>query len=54
MKRSAEGFARHMVRIAVVFLLQTIVLPLLFLWLMVALGRRLITGGIAFNNQRKA
>ena len=54
MKRSAEGFARHMVRIAVVFLLQTLVLPLLFLWLMVALGRRLITGGIVFNNQRKA
>ena len=35
-------------------LLQTLVLPLLFLWLMVALGRRLITGGMVFNNQRKA
>ena len=54
MKRNAEETAKHMVRVTGVFILQTLVLPLLFLWLMVALGRRLITGGIVFNNQRKA
>ena len=55
LKQSAEETAKHMVRIAVVFLLQTLVLPLLFLWLVVALGRNLISGGSSlFSNQRKA
>lgn len=57
MKRNAESTAKHMVRIAVVFLLQTLVLPLLFLWLVIALGRKLIAGDTSLNifcNQRKA
>lgn len=47
MKQNAEKSAEHMVRIAVVFLLQTLVLPLLFLWLLIAVTRKLVSGGAA-------
>lgn len=47
MKINAEKTAEHMVRVTGVFLLQTLVLPLLFLWLLVALARNMVSGGIA-------
>ena len=57
MKRHAEATAEHMVRIAVVFLLQTLVLPLLFLWLVIAGARGLIVGATKLDmlsNERGA
>lgn len=44
MKRNAQKFAEHMVKVTVVFLLQTLILPLLFLWLLIALARHAVSG----------
>ena len=57
MKRNAQKLAEHMVRIAVVFLLQTLVLPLLFLWLLIAVARSVVSGGAVssmLSNQRQS
>jgi hypothetical protein len=57
MTTNAERTAEHMIRIVVAFLLRTLVLPLLFLWLVVAWARRALTGGTtpgAFGIARKA
>jgi hypothetical protein len=39
LKARADGWADHIVRLAAVFIVQTLVLPLLFLWAMVRLYR---------------
>lgn len=39
LKARADALVAHMVRLAAVFVLQTVVLPLLFLWLLLALYR---------------
>lgn len=56
MKSNAQNIAEHMVRITVVFLLQTLVLPLLFLWLLIAVFRNAVSVGAAsglVSNQRQ-
>jgi hypothetical protein len=39
LKARADGWAEHIVRLAAVFIVQTVVLPLLFLWAMLRLYR---------------
>ena len=41
LKASVDGWVEHLVRLAAVFLVQTLVLPLLFLWIMLRFYRAL-------------
>lgn len=43
-KRAVEGTVEHIVKVIVVFLLQTLVVPLLLLWALVGAGRMAISG----------
>jgi hypothetical protein len=43
MKQAASSSVRHMIDLMVVFLLQTLVLPLLFLWGLAVAGRSVIS-----------
>jgi hypothetical protein len=41
LKQAAERTAEHMIKLMVIFLLQTLVIPLLLLWMLYGLARRL-------------
>lgn len=43
LKRAVEGTVEHIVKVIVVFLLQTLVVPLLLLWLLLRAGRWMIS-----------
>ncbi len=44
LKKALEGTVEHMVKVIVVFLLQTLVIPLLLLWAMIRAARALTVG----------
>ena len=43
LKQAVEGTVEHIVKVIVVFLLQTLVVPMLFLWLLAWAGRSMIS-----------
>lgn len=47
LKSKADGLVAHLVRLAAVFIVQTIVLPLLFVWLLLAMYRPLSKSAVA-------
>jgi hypothetical protein len=49
MQLAVEDSVHHVINLIVVFLLQTIVLPLAFLWLIVAGGRTALRRGVPFQ-----
>ncbi len=54
LKAKADGWAEHFVRLAAVFIVQTVVLPLLFLWAMLRLYRVLSAPFYPRNLDRRA
>jgi hypothetical protein len=50
LKAKADGWVEHMVRLAAVFIVQTVALPLLFLWAMLRLYRILSAPWYAKNS----
>lgn len=47
LKQTADNLTRHIIALAVIFFLQTVLLPLLFLWLLLQLYRTLFGGALA-------
>jgi len=47
LKQTADHLTRHIIRLAVIFFLQTLLLPLLFLWLLLKLYRLLFADALA-------